>query len=168
MANEALSVPYTPGNTNVLKGINWRVIPATAIAAFMFSGLESVNPQAAKGLAALALVTTLLVGMGNAPAPAANIAKALGYGSGNTSASVVGPNSGVTITRPGGGSFGFTSWGGFMQSTFQKAVVGVIGIAMLTTVLLPNRQTVAALGGVERLSTGALSVAEGTASGSLG
>jgi hypothetical protein len=55
-----------------------------------------------------------------------------------------------------------------MQSTFQKAVVGVIAIAMLTTVLLPNRQTVSALGGIERLSTGTLSVAEGTASGSLG
>lgn len=79
MANEALSVPYTPGNTNVLKGINWRVIPATAIAAFMFSGLESVNEQIAKMLAGLALLTTLVVGMGNAPAPAANIANALGY-----------------------------------------------------------------------------------------
>jgi hypothetical protein len=55
-----------------------------------------------------------------------------------------------------------------VQSTFQKAVVGVIAIAMLTTVLLPGRQTVAALGGAERLSTGTLSVAEGTASGSLG
>jgi hypothetical protein len=55
-----------------------------------------------------------------------------------------------------------------MQSTFQKAVVGVIAIAMLTTLVLPNRSTVAALGGVERLSTGTLSVAEGTSSGSLG
>lgn len=79
MVNEAVSVPYVAGNTNVLKGINWRVIPATAIAAFMFSGLESVNEQAAKMLAALALLTTLVVGMGNAPAPAVNIANALGY-----------------------------------------------------------------------------------------
>jgi hypothetical protein len=55
-----------------------------------------------------------------------------------------------------------------VQSTFQKAVVGIIGIAMITTLILPNRQTVAALGGVERLGTGTLSVAEGTASGSLG
>jgi hypothetical protein len=47
LANEALSVPYVSGNTNVLTGINWRVIPATAIAAFMFSGLEAVNAQAA-------------------------------------------------------------------------------------------------------------------------
>jgi hypothetical protein len=64
LANEAVSVPYTPGNTNVLKGINWRVIPATAIAAFMFSGLESVNGPLGRGLAAVALVTTLIVPMG--------------------------------------------------------------------------------------------------------
>lgn len=55
-----------------------------------------------------------------------------------------------------------------MQSTLQKAVVGIIGIGMLTTILLPNRQTVAALGAVEKLSTGTVSVAEGTSSGSLG
>jgi hypothetical protein len=80
LANEAVSVPYTPGNTNVLKGINWRVIPATAIAAFMFSGLEAVNPTVGRGLAVVALFTTLVVGFGNAPAPALNIANALGYG----------------------------------------------------------------------------------------
>jgi hypothetical protein len=99
MANEALSVPYTPGNTNVLKGINWRVIPATAIAAFMFSGLESVNPQAAKGLAALALVTTLLVGMGNAPAPAANIAKALGYNGSPLGGTIVPPGQNLPTVK---------------------------------------------------------------------
>jgi hypothetical protein len=55
-----------------------------------------------------------------------------------------------------------------MQTTAQKFVVGLIAIGMLTTLLLPNRQTVAALGGVERLGTGTLSVAEGTSSGSLG
>jgi hypothetical protein len=54
------------------------------------------------------------------------------------------------------------------MSTVQKFVVGLIAIGMVTTVLLPNRQTVAALGGIERLGTGTLSVAEGTASGSLG
>ena len=54
------------------------------------------------------------------------------------------------------------------MTTVQKFVAGIIGIAMLTTVLLPNRQTVAALGGIERLGTGTLSVAEGTTSGSLG
>lgn len=92
LVNEAVSVPYTPGNTNVLKGINWRVIPATAIAAFMFSGLEAVNPQIGRGLAAVALVTTLIVPMGKAPAPATNIADALGY---------KGSSAGATVTPPG-------------------------------------------------------------------
>ena len=102
LANEALSVPYVQGNTNVLTGINWRVIPATAIAAFMFSGLESVNPQIAKGLAALALVTTLLVGMGNAPAPAANIANMLGY---------KGPSGLGVVIAPGSAGSGKTTAG---------------------------------------------------------
>lgn len=106
LMNEAVSVPYTPGNTNVLKGMNWRVIPATAIAAFMFSGLEKVNPVAGRGLAAVALITTLIVGMGNGPAPITNIAKALGYnGTGNTSATVHAPTGSGTAT--GTGSFGF-------------------------------------------------------------
>lgn len=102
LVNEAVSVPYTPGNTNVLKGINWRVIPATAIAAFMFSGLESVNPTAGRGLAAVALLTTLVVGFGKAPAPAINIANALGYGTGSK-ATVILPNGG---TMTSSGSFG--------------------------------------------------------------
>jgi hypothetical protein len=105
LANEAVSVPYVPGNTNVLSGINWRVIPATAIAAFMFSGLEGVNPQAGKGLAIIALMTTLLVGMGNAPAPAANIANALGYGSGKR-ATVFNPQGAGKVTSSGNFGFG--------------------------------------------------------------
>lgn len=54
------------------------------------------------------------------------------------------------------------------MTTVQKFVVGLIAIGMVTTVLLPNRQTVQALGGVERLTTGSLSTAMGTSSGSLG
>jgi hypothetical protein len=104
LVNEAVSVPYTPGNTNVLKGMNWRVIPATAIAAFMFSGLEAVNPVAGRGLAVVALITTLVVGMGKAPAPAVNIANALGYG-GSNKATVYSPSGKGTAT--GTGSFGF-------------------------------------------------------------
>jgi hypothetical protein len=107
LVNEAVSVPYVPGNTNVLKGMNWRVIPATAIAAFMFSGLESVNPTAGRGLALVTLMTTLVVGMGNAPAPAVNIANALGYKGGKTTATVISPSGKGTAT--GTGSFGFTS-----------------------------------------------------------
>ena len=101
LANEAVSVPYTPGNTNVLKGMNWRVIPATAIAAFMFSGLEKINPVAGRGLAAVALVTTLVVSMGKAPAPAVNIAKALGYDKGGTNeATIIPPGNPGTPMQP--------------------------------------------------------------------
>lgn len=99
LVNEAVSVPFTPGNTNVLKGINWRVIPATAIAAFMFSGLEAVNAQAAKGLAAIALISTFLVSYGNNPPPAVNIANALGY------------KGGATVHLPTGGTTKFGSGG---------------------------------------------------------
>jgi len=96
LVNEALSVPFVPGNTNVLKGINWRVIPATAIAAFMFSGFESVNATAARGVAAMALLTMLLVGVGSNPSPVQNIANALGYtGTGGNK---------VVVQLPGGGT----------------------------------------------------------------
>jgi hypothetical protein len=79
LVNEAVSVPFVPGNTNVLTGINWRVIPATAIAAFIFSGVEQVNGTAARGLAAIALVTMLIAPVTGKPSPIQNIASALGY-----------------------------------------------------------------------------------------
>jgi hypothetical protein len=55
-----------------------------------------------------------------------------------------------------------------MQSTMQKAVVLGLGIAMVTTLILPNRQTVAALGAAERFTTGNVSTVMGTSSGSIG
>lgn len=55
-----------------------------------------------------------------------------------------------------------------MQSTFQKAVVFTLLIGMVTTLILPGRQTVGALGAAERLTTGTLSTAMGTSSGSVG
>lgn len=79
LANEALNVPYSKGNTNVLGAINWRVIPATAIAALIFSGISKLNAPIATGLAGLVLATTLLVRVGNAPAPAEHLAQVLGY-----------------------------------------------------------------------------------------
>jgi hypothetical protein len=70
----------------------------------MFSGLEAVNPTAGRGLAVIALMTTLLVGMGNAPAPVVNIANALGYG-GTAKATVYSTTGAGKAT--GTGSFGF-------------------------------------------------------------
>lgn len=55
-----------------------------------------------------------------------------------------------------------------MQTTFQKAVVLTLVVAVITTAILPNRQTVQALGAAERLTTGTLSTAMGTSSGSIG
>lgn len=79
MLNEAVSVPFVPGNTNVLSGINWRVIPATAVAAFIFSGFEKVNGPAARALAAMALISSLFYAGSKGKSPAENISSALGY-----------------------------------------------------------------------------------------
>jgi hypothetical protein len=79
LANEALGAKYVNGSTDVLGSINWRVIPATAIACLIFSGISKLNPQIATGLAGIALMTTLFVRMGNAPAPVEHLAKVLGY-----------------------------------------------------------------------------------------
>lgn len=53
------------GNLNVpvptmIDNIPWRVIPATAIAAGIFYGIEQMNASVAKGLAALALFTAFI------------------------------------------------------------------------------------------------------------
>lgn len=79
LANEALGAPYEQTATDVIGHINWRVIPATAVAALIFSGIEKVNAPAGKGLAALALLTTLFVGMGNSPTPIEHLSAIFGY-----------------------------------------------------------------------------------------
>lgn len=79
LANEALGAPYEAGATDVLAHINWRVIPATAIAAFLFSGLEKLNAPAAKILAAMVVVTTLSVPFGNSPSVMNQLVTYLGY-----------------------------------------------------------------------------------------
>lgn len=43
--------------TTMIDNIPWRVVPATAIAAGIFYGLEQMNASVAKGLAALAFFT---------------------------------------------------------------------------------------------------------------
>jgi hypothetical protein len=47
------------------------------------------------------------------------------------------------------------------MSTLQKLGMGVIGLAMITTLVLPGRQTPAVVDAFRRLSTGTLSVAMG-------
>lgn len=79
LGNEALNAPYVRGNTDVLSKVNWRVIPATGVAAAVFAGLDTVDHQIAVGLAAVALGAVLFTKIGNAPSPAYNLAKAMGY-----------------------------------------------------------------------------------------
>lgn len=47
-------------DTALIDNIPWRVIPATAIAAGIFYGIEQINSGVATGLAALAFVTAFI------------------------------------------------------------------------------------------------------------
>lgn len=54
------------------------------------------------------------------------------------------------------------------MGTVQKIALAVVGVAFVTTLVLPTHNTVPVLGQLTKLSTGSLSVAEGTASGAIG
>jgi len=75
-ANEAFFAPAA----GVKSSFNWRIIPATAIAALLIAGIDQLSPAFGKGVAITALVTTLFTKLGNAPSPAENLVTALGYG----------------------------------------------------------------------------------------
>lgn len=77
-ANELLFAPLA-GHGTPWKDFNWRVIPATAVFALALAGIEQLSPVFAKGLGYIALITVLFAPMGNAPAPAENLSKVLGY-----------------------------------------------------------------------------------------
>ncbi len=62
----------------LFQSFNWKLIPATAIAAVLLAGFEQLSPQFAKGLAGLALLSVLIVPVGNAPSPVENASKMLG------------------------------------------------------------------------------------------
>jgi hypothetical protein len=74
--NEVLFAPLAQGSK---PDFNWRLIPATAIAAFMIEGLSKLNPQIALGVSVSALITALFATLGKAGSPVTNAAKALGY-----------------------------------------------------------------------------------------
>lgn len=78
-ANEAIFAPAAAGKAP-LTGVdfNWRIVPATAIAAFTLAGLEQLSEPLGKGLAVLALVAVLVIPVGNAPTPVENASKMLG------------------------------------------------------------------------------------------
>jgi hypothetical protein len=76
-ANEAIFAPAATGHP-LFVDFNWRIIPATAVAALTLAGLEQISPILGKGLAMLALLAVLIVPVGNAPSPVENATKMLG------------------------------------------------------------------------------------------
>jgi hypothetical protein len=76
-ANEAIFIPATTGRP-LWKDFNWRIVPATAVAALALAGLEKLSPPLGKGLAILALLSVIIVPFGNAPSPIDNVSKMLG------------------------------------------------------------------------------------------
>lgn len=78
-ANEAIFAPVAEGKQPLTSvNFNWRIIPATAVAAFTLAGLEQISEPLGKGLAILALLTVLITPIGNAPTPLENATKMLG------------------------------------------------------------------------------------------
>jgi hypothetical protein len=78
LANEAVFAPVSSGGA-ISSEFNWRIVPATLLGALAFGGLAQVVPGFALGLAALVLLTVLLVPMGKAGSPVGNASKMLGY-----------------------------------------------------------------------------------------
>lgn len=74
-ANELLFAPLAGNHVS----FNWRVIPATGIAALLVEGLSRLNPQIALGVAVSALITALFIPLGKGGSPVENASRALGY-----------------------------------------------------------------------------------------
>lgn len=77
VANELVFAPVAQ-HQRPLDNFNWRIIPATAIAAVSLAGIEKFSPPLGKGLAILALLYVLMWPQGNAPSPIDNAVKYLG------------------------------------------------------------------------------------------
>lgn len=76
-ANEAIFAPAATGQP-LWVNFNWRIVPATAVAALALAGLEQISIPLGKGLAMLALLSVLMLPVGNAPSPIENASKMLG------------------------------------------------------------------------------------------
>jgi hypothetical protein len=75
-ANEAIFAPAATGQP-LWVGFNWRLIPATALAALMIGGMEKISPPFGKGLGILVLMAALMLPTGKAPSAIENAAKIL-------------------------------------------------------------------------------------------
>lgn len=80
LANDAVFAPLeSSGNLDLGNiGVNWRIVPATAILALLIGGVESMNEGFGKGLGALVLLSVLVIPFGNAGTPLENLAKIVG------------------------------------------------------------------------------------------
>lgn len=76
-ANEVIFAPAVAGQP-LWHNFNWRIVPATAIAALTLAGLEQISEPLGVGLAALALLSVLMLPVGNAKSPIENASKMLG------------------------------------------------------------------------------------------
>lgn len=76
-ANEALFAPLADGQ-KPWTGLNWRIVPATAILALLVGGFEKLNPAFGKGLGMLVLLSVMVIQVGKAPPPLQNVAKVIG------------------------------------------------------------------------------------------
>jgi hypothetical protein len=74
LANDSIFVPIDTGS-DPLKGINWRIVPATAILAILLTGVEKLAPEFGAALGGLVLLSVLVIPVGNAPTPLENVAK---------------------------------------------------------------------------------------------
>jgi hypothetical protein len=75
--NELIFAPLS-GDGKI--SFNWRIIPATAVFAFLMEGLSKLNEKIALGISVTALITALFGSYGKAKSPVTNLSKALGYG----------------------------------------------------------------------------------------
>lgn len=76
-ANQLILEPSANGKP-MFQEFNWKLIPATAIAAVLLAGFEQLAPAFGKGMAGLALLAVLVLPVGNAPSPLENASKMLG------------------------------------------------------------------------------------------
>lgn len=66
VANELVFAPVAE-NQPIFQHFNWRILPATAIAAVTLAALEKLSHPLGVGLSVLALLVVLIKPMGNAP-----------------------------------------------------------------------------------------------------
>lgn len=78
IGNQLIFEPVAEHKSPQWNNLNWRVIPATAVAALMLGGIEQVSPPLAKGLAILAIMAVLTMPTGNARSPVENLASFIG------------------------------------------------------------------------------------------